>query len=73
VRHVRALERSDQPDLAQQFVEPLVVGALPGHPQHHAVIAARDTQQRVLRPTGNGFYLGQFAMPGRILTVEPAA
>ena len=52
MRHVGAAQRAHQSDLAEQPVDAGCVGPGAGHAQHHAVVAAVDQIEGVLRSTG---------------------
>ena len=73
VRDVGAGQRPDQADLPQQAVDAGGVGAGAGHPQHHALAAALDQVQGVLRTALELFEHRLFAGAGRAVRVQPAS
>jgi hypothetical protein len=56
-----------------QPVQPGLVGVATGHPQHHALIAAIDPVQDVLRAAGEALQDGSFALARAVVVVEPPA
>ena len=70
--HIGPAQRADQSDLAQQPVDAGRVGAGAGHAQHHAMVAAMDQVQRVLRAPGQLLEDRFFAVTGSRVRVQPA-
>ena len=72
MRDIGPAQRAYQSDLAQQPVDAGCVGAGAGHAQHHAMVAAMDQVQRVLRAAGQLLEDRFFAVAGSLVRVQPA-